>query len=100
MKRKSFVIAITLAVVILIGMFILDNNPITNKKFCLSENDCKAYQIGNCCDFIPINDFHNQMAHKYEITCDTICPEYELKCIDFRCELENKNVPSPEIGPA
>ena len=100
MKRKSFVLAITLAVIILIGMFIFDNNPITNKKFCLKDDDCKAYRIGNCCDFIPINSFNYQIAHKYEKTCNISCQDYVPNCENFRCELGNKNTPSPEIGPA
>ena len=88
MKRKSFVIAIVLAIIVLIGLSILDNNPITNNKFCLGDNDCKIHHIGGCCDFITVNSFHNQINQENQITCTEVCPEYEAQCIDFRCELK------------
>lgn len=98
MKRRSFIIAVILAVVVLLGMFIFDNNPITNKQFCLTNQDCRVYRVGECCDFIAINAFNYQTAHKYEMICDSVCPEYETRCIDFRCELDELNVLSPELG--
>ncbi|MCC7552379.1 hypothetical protein KO317_01805 [Candidatus Micrarchaeota archaeon] len=87
MKRESVLIAFILAGIILIGIFIFDNNPLTNDTFCLTDDDCHVYRIDNCCTFIPLNTFNYQTVHKYEILCDAVCPEYESKCAYFRCEL-------------